>query len=69
MLLSLFSLLIFLCGDFVVALLPRCLPGSVLVWLSLELMAFWVYNALSFLRPYEYGLVWLMIFMCPQWKL
>ncbi|CAJ1347815.1 unnamed protein product [Effrenium voratum] len=60
-LLFVFSGLVFLFGDYVVAVIPKLLPGSVLIWLSAELMAFWVWNALRFLRPYEYCLVWIMI--------
>ena len=63
-LLFIFSSLVFVFGDYVVALLPKLLPGSVLVWLSAELMAFWVWNSLRFLRAYEYCLVWVMILMC-----
>ena len=63
-LLLFFSSLVFVFGDYVVAVLPKLLPGSVLVWLSAELMAFWVWNSLRFLRAYEYCLVWVMILMC-----
>lgn len=63
-LLFIFSCLVFVSGDYVVAVLPKLLPGSVLVWLSLELMAFWVWDSLRFLRAYEYCLVWVMILMC-----
>eukprot|EP00913_Durusdinium_trenchii_P002867 g2654.t2 len=62
-LLFIFSCLVFVSGDYVVAVLPKLLPGSVLVWLSLELMAFWVWDSLRFLRAYEYCLVWVMILM------
>lgn len=62
-LLLFFSSLVFVFGDYVVAVLPKLLPGSVLVWLSAELMAFWVWNSLRFLRAYEYCLVWVMILM------
>ena len=63
-LLFIFSSFVFVFGDYVVAVLPKLLPGSVLVWLSAELMAFWVWNSLRFLRAYEYCLVWVMILMC-----
>ena len=62
-LLLIFSSLIFVGGEYVVAVLPRFLPGSLLIWLSAELMAFWVWNSLRFLRTYEYCLVWAMILM------
>ncbi|CAE7218991.1 unnamed protein product [Symbiodinium sp. CCMP2592] len=56
-----FSACAFVAGGYVVALLPKLLPGSVLIWLSLELMAFWVWNSRRFLRVYEYCLVWIMV--------
>ena len=64
LLLFVFSVLIFVFGDYVVCVLPKFLPGSVLVWLGAELMAFWVWNSLTFLRAYEYCLVWVMILVC-----
>ena len=69
-LLLIFSSLIFVSGDYVVAVLPKFLPGSVLIWLSAELMAFWVWNSLCFLQTYEYCLVWAMILMkLGRWRL
>ncbi|OLP85653.1 putative vacuolar membrane protein [Symbiodinium microadriaticum] len=62
MLLLGFSAAAFVAGGYVVAVLPKLLPGSVLIWLSFELMAFWVWNSRRFLRVYEYCLVWIMVF-------
>eukprot|EP00928_Gymnodinium_smaydae_P025798 TRINITY_DN20448_c0_g1_i1.p1 TRINITY_DN20448_c0_g1~~TRINITY_DN20448_c0_g1_i1.p1 ORF type:complete len:903 (+),score=111.40 TRINITY_DN20448_c0_g1_i1:46-2754(+) len=63
MLLLIFSFLLFIFGNYVVALLPKMLPGTVLIWLGLELMSFWIWTSRSFLLFYEYILIWIMIIL------
>lgn len=62
LLLTLFSAVVFVFGDFFIALLPRFLPGTVLIHLGFQLMGFWIWDSRLFLRPYEYCLVLAMIF-------
>eukprot|EP00401_Gymnodinium_catenatum_P024637 CAMPEP_0117564134 /NCGR_PEP_ID=MMETSP0784-20121206/55869_1 /TAXON_ID=39447 /ORGANISM="" /LENGTH=858 /DNA_ID=CAMNT_0005361833 /DNA_START=90 /DNA_END=2663 /DNA_ORIENTATION=+ len=57
------SLLTFVFGAYILAVLPKLIPGTMLIWLGLELSRFWVWDAKQFMQLYEYLLIWIMILL------
>lgn len=59
-LLVFFSLLFFAFGDFAIAVMPKMVPGTVLLWLGIAFCAFWLYDAIGKVPVLEHLVVVLM---------
>merc|ERR1719335_333491 len=62
-LLAVLSGLMFIFGDYVVAVLPKMVPACVLFWLGIVLLVFWVYDGVGNVSIAEHAVVILMIFV------
>ena len=62
-LLALLSGLMFIFGDYVVAVLPKMVPACVLFQLGIVLLWFWIYDGVGNLSVAEHSVVILMIFV------
>jgi len=55
------SAVVFLAGDYVVAVLPKMVPACVLFWLGLVLVVYWLWDGVGAVSPAEHAVVLLMI--------
>ncbi|CAK0794766.1 unnamed protein product [Prorocentrum cordatum] len=55
------SIAFFVFGDFVIAFLPRMVPGCMLFWLGLVLVVYWLWDGVGHVSAAEHAVVFVMI--------
>ena len=55
------SVVFFLCGDFIIAFLPKMVPAAMLFWLGIILVVYWVWDGVGHVSYSEHAVVIVLI--------